>query len=474
MNGTPDGEPPLVIRLNGPGWHAELVVQRPDPVPGKPAEFEVPLSQGRSAQRHHLVAQVWYTSARNLLGTGWDDWFVKIYRCRDSGEAELLRRHLGQQAGRIQLANAQLPGAARIQVDPPWAAVPVHIVRCDGLQQNIGPVRTELAASAEDIANRVRQALPPWVTGDPPQPERYLLAISPKMAKLNWDGFHPWPATEHLRDFERMAIGLDTLHRLGTVHCDIKPDNVCQYNIHDVSGYVLIDTDSVCQVDPPPFMVRPTPPYHHRALAEWFADPKVNKYGVDADVLRAHDRFGFAVVVLTALAGKEWVDRVLLRSPVTPNMEGVRGDARTADDRDAVVTALRQLWPDTDRHQWAPLIEALAEPFGRAVESPKWSAQEWLGRVLEAEGTCVVGQTPKRPFERSDPAPYRDQLDSIWERVNRGPARRQDLARRGYEAVEHAGLSAARRSATRAATLAAFVAVPVGVLVYTLLNALGL
>lgn len=454
---TPNhNDPPLVIHLNGPGWRAELVVAAPDDEPWRTVDFDVPLSTAPHAPREVISAEVRYTVAENTLGTGWDRWHVKVYRCRSVGEADALRRYLGDQAGHIQQANGILPGPNRIPIDPPWSVVPVHIVRCDGEHQTVGPVRTELAATPAEISSRVRRALPAWLSDTPPAPERYLLAISPFMDRLNWAGYHSAPATEHLHDFVNMAAGLDALHRLDTVHCDIKPDNVCRYNTHQVSGFVLIDTDSVTPVYPPPRSLRPTKPYHYKGITDWFDNPRVRHLGLEAGVLKAHDRFGLAVVVLTALAGKEWVDRVLLRAPDSAPPRPGHGDRtatnqvsghRTADDRAAVAGALRQLWWDTDDRRWAPLIQALIEPFGSEIEVDNWSASRWIQRVLEAERECVVEETPVSPFPAVDQAGYARELEGIRGLIKAPETRPKLMPQQGYQAIQQMAYTVARRAA---------------------------
>jgi hypothetical protein len=439
----------LPVTLNGPGWQVDLEVAAPDGE-GKRVEFDVPVAKGRHAERRPLHAHVRYTEAVNIRGGGWRRWHVKVYRCATNGDAQALRRYLAQQSSYIQQANQRLPRASRIPIDPPWSVVPAHIVPCDGSAEDIGPVRTQLAAAPREIDERLRRQLPEWLCEEsPPAPERYLLAVSPFMDELDWQPFHAAPATEHLRDFEGMATGLDALHGLGTVHCDIKPDNVCRYDLNDVTGFVLIDTDSVTPVDPPPTSLRPTRPYHHRAIIDWFRNPNLHGLGVDAGVLMAHDRFGFGVVVLTALAGKDWVDRVLLRPPVTgpaPPDDTVR----VADDQFAVREALTREWRDTEDRHWRPLIDVLAEPFGPAIQLPGWSAAEWLRRLLDAEARCVVEEVPPPLFARGVPGRYREDLAAIRHESLRVPAIGSELMRlHVYPAIEHAAQDVARRVATR-------------------------
>ncbi|MFC5008248.1 hypothetical protein ACFPIJ_61855 [Dactylosporangium cerinum] len=463
------GERQLVVHLNAPGWRAELEVAQPPTGTWRRVDFDVPLNGGRNPHREPLTAEVRYTTAENRLGDGWEKWFVKVYRCRSFGEAEALRRYLGQQASYIRGANSALSTDRVSPVDPPWSVVPVHIVRCDGGQEIVGPVQTELAASPSAMASRIMTALPSWLTDSPPAPERYLLAVSPFMDDLHWEEHQGWPATEHLQDFTAMAAGLDALHQQDTVHCDIKPANVCRYNTHHVSGYVLIDTDSVTPVYPPPRSLRPTKPYHYKAITDWFENPQLRHLGVDAAILRAHDRFGFAVVVLTALAGKGWVDRVLLRAPEQLTGYHSGADWRTADDRRLVIAALRAHWPDRPDRQWQPLIQTLAEPFGPEIELDSWSSAAWIQRVLRAESACVIEEAKPKLFPTADPVAYAADLEGIRTTALAVPSIRPELMRgRGYGAIEQTANDVALRAAfVRAAGSAAAVAIVIFILLYS-------
>jgi hypothetical protein len=440
-------EQTLVIRLSGPGWRADLAVAPPVDSPWRYTEFDVPPS-AKNAPPQIVSATVLYTKAENRLTNGWGRWHVKVYRCHSVDDTEKLRRYLRQQATNIQRANADLPGPTRIPIDPPWAVVPVHIVRCDGEEETLGTVRTELAIPTEPVIARVRAILPSWFDDDPPAPERYLLAISPLMEPLRWDPHRSAPGTEHLAAFRGMAAGLDTLHRLGTVHSDIKPDNVCRYGTYQVSGYVLIDLDAVTQTEPAPVTVRATPLYAYRGLKYRQHNAAVRGLGIDAGVLKAHDRFGFALVVLTALAGRDWVEQVLLRA-----QDDDPHGRRFADEPAAVAAALRRLWPDTPTRRWRELIQTLAEPFGPVIEAADWSAADWVERLIRAERRCVVPAQAPEPLPRGPVEAYRAELEGIRTRARAVPTRRPDTDQQGYRAIEAVALRVAVREAVRSLLL---------------------
>src|SRR6476660_1792441 len=154
MTGSPDED--LVIRLSGPGWRAALAVHPPDPATRRTAVFDVPALGAPDGPLHRVTVDMLYTEAVNRLASGdeWTRWHVKVYRCASAGDAEALRLYLRRQAAEIRRANAELEGPSRTPLAPPWAVVPVHVVRGDGQQDSLdGAVLTELAASPQAIVD---------------------------------------------------------------------------------------------------------------------------------------------------------------------------------------------------------------------------------------------------------------------------------------------------------------------------------
>ncbi|WP_433077038.1 hypothetical protein ACQP1P_33455 [Dactylosporangium sp. CA-052675] len=439
-------EPDLVVRLKGSGWHAELVVDPPVSAEPRTVQFNVP-DPGAPDGMRLISTGVRYTEAHSRQASHWQRWHVKIYRCDDRTDTEALRYYLRQQASDVQGANADLPGEEdRAPIEPPWAVVPVHIVNTDGSTEILdGTVQTELELAPEDLLRQVRGVYPSWFGDDVPTPDLYLLAVSPWMKQLNWAPFLARPAVQQLNDFIGMGSGLDALHRRGMVHCDIKPDNVCRYSTANSSGFVLIDIDAATRLNPPPAKLRLTPAW---------AYGRVLHGQRSAQVLRAHDRFGFALVVLCTLAGREWVEKTLLTD--------LGGGRRAADERDEVRSALRRRWQNTAELRWDPLIEAAVEPFGREIEHLDWSAFQWVNRLIDAERACVVRRPgpPEQPRTPRSEA-MRRELDGIRHSALALPGPLPARVRHGYETVRRRAweLAVLRALVTSAAYAAAVVAV---------------
>ncbi|WP_436529277.1 hypothetical protein [Actinoplanes sp. HUAS TT8] len=431
------GPRPLTIEIDGFSRRAHLIIAPPRSGPPKQVDFAVrPDDSGGRLVK--IEAEVIFTTADNE-SDGWRHWHVKIYRCASGPDAGLLRRHLHQQAAALQRVNSYLPAPRRRQaIEPPWAVVPVQVVRGDGGLDKIDDfVRTVLGASEEDIVARLRRHLPDWL-GTTVRPEEILFAVSPRIDELTWEDTNSHPATEHLEAFATLAAGLDHLHGNGWVHCDIKPDNVCRCTYGGRTDYVLIDTDAATRADPPPPRVRSSPRYAYRGIRE-------SDHALSAGLLYAQDRFGFLTVLLSALAGREWVDRVLLAEDPED-----RDGGRIADSGDRVARALAALWPD-DR--WQPLREVLAEPFGTgphgqiALEHPAPWAAGWLDRVRAAEARCG---DPVRAVRRTAVPISGLVSDAEVERVRIAarahPAGRNQRVRLAYSAIaQGAQATAARR-----------------------------
>jgi hypothetical protein len=465
---APD-EPPFVVPLRGLGWHTELEVAPPTER-RPPAAFDVAGAEGGPLRQ--ISVPVLYTTATDrTVKTGWGTWFVKIYHCTNPVDADDLRRHLRQQAADIHRANLQIEGP-RPQIRPPWAVVPVYIVT-GGTDPTRPAPPTDYAVRADDIVERIQATLPAWFGSDNPRPELYLLAFSPQMDKVPWEALRVTPGVHHLVDFQGMAQGLDMMSTQGTVHCDIKPDNVCRYNNTDMgSGFVLIDTDAATRMEPAPTTLRTTEPYVYRGVREWQRDQFPQGLAIEPGRLRAQDRFCFALVVLVALAGKDWVETALLNWP-----DGDGRQSRGADDRDAVVVGLRQLWRD---RRWEPLIQAAAEPFGPQtpggqpdIERADWSAADWIERLIRAERESVpVTDAPREHPAGGTHGRLDRHLRAIRSYALAQPEPGPQLMRRGYEAIERRASAVASRAAVYSAL--PWAALPVVIVVVILVGALGL
>jgi hypothetical protein len=230
---------------------------------------------------------------------------------------------------------------------------------------------------------------------------------------------------------------------------------------------VLIDTDAVTQLSPPPVSLRTSPRYEYVGVRNWRGNDARHTYAIDPGVLRAQDRFGFALVVLTALAGRDWVTRVLLWT-------GDTGDGRRPiEDRAQVAAALRRHWPDTRDRAWAPLIDALVEPFGTEIEVENWSSAGWIARLLDAERQCVrSADADPPPLPQGDVIRFRNELAQIRSEARALPAPRPERVRHAYDALaRHADDVVMRNAAISALTWAGAL---IGVVLVLVISALGL
>ncbi|WP_430785894.1 hypothetical protein [Actinoplanes sp. G11-F43] len=445
----------LPIDLTGPQGHALLRADPPGPQEPKEVAFEVPPVNGDGAADHliRVGTRVVFTDAVNEVA-GWRHWHVKVYKCDSLGDARALCQHLHRQATALQRVNNFLPGQRGRVLEPPWAVVPVQVVRGDGQPEEVaGALKTQLGRPDDPVVTRVHRHLRSWL-GDDTLPECVLLAASPRADPLDWYGTtldEPHPATERLRYFTTLAAGLDLLHRQGWAHCDIKPDNVCRYTSGRRSEYVLIDTDAATGTTPPPTIavLRTSPAYRYRELRRHPEDEPVR-----AGHLYAQDRFGLMLVVLCALAGRDWVEQVALAvDPTDPD----RG--RIADDDRRMAEALTAHWQDP---RWQPLIRAIAEPFGPgpagalALERSEPWAVGWLARLTEAEARCATGEPGRAPagdrVTTAPPVAVRA-VERVRRETRAHPAGRPQLVRRAYQVVDEVANDLAARQARTAVWL---------------------
>lgn len=347
-------------------------------------------------------------------------WHVKVYLCATAQHAAGLRSHLGQRSETIGLLNARArrEGAVRGRE---VVMTPVYVARPPS--EGVPAERTEAyPAPARQVPGGPGSGFVEWFArGDNLDPDRVVVTVSRWYTPVDWAMNPVTPGLEQLDRLRPVAAAIDVLHAMSWSHGDVKPQNVCwQPGDH----YVLVDGDSLVrsgQVDD----LRPTWAYASRAVrldlmplvgadAAAAVTAPVRAGGTGDGAGRGarggraahtgeHDRFGFALLVLTALGGKGLSDSLVesVPHPAAPVAGGApdRPADRRVDRPQQVRATLWTRWPEGR----ASLISALEEPFTEPVLRGDWSALAWLDRVAA-----------RAALDRAEPDP-RDRPDEPWE-----------------------------------------------------------
>jgi len=333
------------------------------PRPGAKAGLRrFPLPTGRADVRVRDVhVQVLHTTATHVGSA--ERSHVKIYRCATPQHAAYLRRHLATQAGLVRQANAVAgrPG------ERAWAVAPIQLVAAT-------PPPEVLTTRADPAALRgaAEHRLSAWFgVPDQPQPDCFVIVASPLLEPVGWAGYEQLgkaPSGGQLDALAPLAAGVDRLHFLGVAHCDIKPQNVCHHlDAQGRSGYVLVDGDAITRSGGPVAELRFTPEYASAEVIR--AARRVRAPGRDSIDVREHDRFGFVLVVLTALIGVDKVDALL---------RGGADGRRPVDSVAIVEDTLASAWDP----EWSRFVAELVGPFRPgALLDDGWSAKAWLERL---------------------------------------------------------------------------------------------
>ncbi|MBM7773986.1 hypothetical protein JOD54_004190 [Actinokineospora baliensis] len=397
------------------GFDKQIVVQPPPPSESEDARgFTVREKDGSTTT---LAVKVRYTEGKPLFDEpnpdGSEKWHVKMYRCDTPEDAARLGRFLARQVGEIERANVAVGGSNQ---RPRWVIAPVHILE---LVPPAARLATKLADAGGRIPDGVDGKLARWFgVPDSPQPGTCVLVASAYLEKVGWLGASyraEAPGFSQLKHLRELADGLEHCHGLNFAHGDIKPDNVRRLASTDRHGYVLIDGDSIMPLVCPAAEARPTDRYVSQAY-------RLQKAAGDNVHLRDLDRFGFALITITAVAGRERLAGLLVERG---------GGARDIDDHGAVLTALGNGWPD----HWRAFATELAAPFGGThFADPAWSMVEWIDRLAEFDTdlpscghpTCPAGECRRAGTDDDEyPPPHAAALRRIRDGARGGLASRR-------------------------------------------------
>ncbi|MGW6937034.1 hypothetical protein ACWGE0_43780 [Lentzea sp. NPDC054927] len=399
---TGDGAPHLVwLKASS---RTDLLRILPPPA-RHPRVRDFPVPSDTPDRPRRLEVQVVYTTG------AWHDavapqWHVKIYRCATPQHANQLRRYLRTQAALIDQANAACGWSPQ---SPPWAIAPVIVIP-EGSGYRAGDDQTRFTVTPREINDDPENRLSAWFgVPDQPQPNCFVIVVSPLLKTVGWAhslDLGGAPAVSQLSALRTLAVGLDGCHGQDVTHCDIKPANVCRYRADDDStGYVLIDGDAVARVRGRLGDLRLTETW---AAPEILASFRSRGTPSSAVNLREHDRFGFALIVLTAVAG---IDRTM--GLVEQDEHG----ARLIDDPELAVRTISGYWP-----RWPELAAELAAPFQRnALVGESWRAESWLKRLEALREPLPVdegdgGSPPQQPTGR-----HGRHVAAVHERVTSHP-----------------------------------------------------
>ncbi|MGW3966552.1 hypothetical protein ACWED2_42520 [Amycolatopsis sp. NPDC005003] len=418
------GEEPFEVWLRYFGAWRHFQVAPPEAAPEQ-REFPV-----RGALRK-VTVEVEYTTATSPQEPE-ARWHVKIYRCATPQQARLLRRELQAQVTLIDRVNAAVGGgSARAAA---WPIVPVAVVPEDWESLAAETSPTSYHAGRTSVVDNPVNRLSAWFgVPNSPRTDCYVLVVSPLLQTKPWakstDPSRRVPGIEELPPLRRLAEGLDRCHAARIVHVDIKPQNVGWLQTVDgTPAYVLLDGDSVRSLDELSLDSGPraTYSYAHPDVKLWMWE-QVSRTGPVADSgatrpltpggheqrypgpelpdLVAHDRFGFALVVLCAIAGIDRLHRLL------PSMESATG---LIDDGEATAAEILGYWPEP---RWRAFAEELAEPFrtGAFGSGDHW-ATEWIDRLLRAESDHGGGTGPPDVRPRAG-GKYGHRVDAVWDEV---------------------------------------------------------
>ncbi|MGD9527651.1 MAG: hypothetical protein AB7L91_18110 [Dehalococcoidia bacterium] len=354
----------MQIEFLGGGERVTADVE-PPPISQPIKKSGFPVGDLRTVEAHVL-----HTRAKTVESTGQSpaEWHVKLYSCGSAGEARALRSYLLKQADVIDTVNREAgDGRFGEVVAPVYVLLPS--AAAVELDTNLG------GPPAMDVPeDSPASRLADWFGADElPHADCYVVVASPWLTPVVWTPRHLMPNLRGIGDVRPIAAALQLCHVRDVLHGDVKPDNVCWSSGH----YVLVDGDAITPTRAvrTGAIMRRSRFYTSRAVREYLSRQEPAQFDICE-----HDRFGFAIVTVAAVAGHNAV-LALLQD---------RGDnERLADSREGALNALDAILESG----WQPLKAALAGAFDdQALQ--RWSSpMEWLDSV-DAAGAKGRGEVP--------------------------------------------------------------------------------
>jgi hypothetical protein len=367
FSGDTSGDPtPMSLDMVARRREVRLLIEPPplhEPIRLK--EFPVPVP----GQGDVMRVEILYSTAVTESDPE-EQWHVKLYACATPQHAALLRRYLRTQARLITKVN----GAARDAGGEGQVIAPVFLA--PPLTETKAVRETGLRMPAPDPEVAVEaERLSIWFgSPDVPQPDSFVVVASPLLEPVRWPMTCESPDLDALTALEPVARALSLCHAQGALHGDVTPQNVCA----DDNGYVLVDGDAITPLDSG-YLLRRNVYYTSRSVSDLVEGRRTSRPDGPGFDLREHDRFGFALLALTALAGSGTTNSLLVAD----------GGVRDVDDPDLVVGELQDQW--RDEQPWPHLIAELTAPLRRGVLQENWDPVSWLDRLRSAAADDLAG-----------------------------------------------------------------------------------
>ncbi|GAA4740998.1 hypothetical protein [Gordonia alkaliphila] len=328
------------IDIDFPGI-GQVTVRSPEISGGTLKQFAVP---DDDLKTNVFLAAVLSAEGRSIDGSRWH---VKLYRTATKAHTAALTDLLGRQIAHLAAAGSEflpmvhLAGAIDPHSDdssPRGAGVAQPPLYDQGLSRWFGIAPSGDLSAFTAVASRHLTTIP-W-------------------HQDSGRGLVIHTATR----YAGLAAALDLLHSTGSVHGDLKADNVCVRPDLPGQPFVLIDSDAVA-------LIKQSQDYLRGTL--FTCSPNFRRGAPDADphLLRTNERYSFVLLVLRTLLDAQEFSRL------APDRTG----ARPIEDLQFVVDTLTHRWSPAASHQIDVIRYGLDERVWRDDDA---SLAHWLTNLV--------------------------------------------------------------------------------------------